>query len=143
MLGILSLVFIAAGSVCGAIAAWHELRWGIRIRNWDRVTGIVVDTRIDDEMFTYSEIEFLFGDTPKRFFTQYSDENPALGSSVEVIFDPSTGRAERYCLSNRWVFTLGPGILAILFLWVGLSSKNQHAEENVDDQAAVAVASKF
>ncbi len=115
-----SAIMIATGLVFGALAIWHEWRWRVRLRTWDSAEGVVVESKIVDGS-SYSEIEFEFGDTRKRFTPNYSDNNPAVGSSIAIIFDPETGKAERCDFSSRWIFTLAPGLLSALFLWFGLT----------------------
>ena len=115
-----STMMITIGLVFGAFAIWHECRWRRRLRTWIAAEGVVVESKIIDGS-SYSEIEFEFSGTRKRFTPDYSDNNPAVGSRILIIFNPETGKAERFDFSSRWIFTLGPGSLSTLFLWFGLT----------------------
>jgi len=126
-----SILAFAFATACGAVTIWNEIRWRGRLRAWNWATGRVVgfaktrpiktlfggETVCDDG--PWPEIEFLWDGAIHRFISEYGGSGlPRIGSEVDLLFDPATGKAEHFTFSNRWLGTVIPIIFSAVFYWV-------------------------
>jgi hypothetical protein len=116
-------LFVALGVLVSSVAIAHEIKWWRFRRNCKFVQGSVLH-EIDEELDagTRLEIEYTINGTTKRFVSGYGGSNiKTAGDPVAVIVNLTTGQAEHYSWSNRWVLTIGPILIAFAFMFPALS----------------------
>ena len=118
------------GALCIALAVHHEIRWWWRLRRWEAAVGEVTDVQKSTNDDTpKAVVQFWVAGEKREFVSDYGPNTVDVGSSVQIVFDPLGEKAEILSPSNRWLFTLAPLILGILFLAVGWSAHQQDSAQ--------------
>ena len=154
-----SIAFIcvlAFATGCIAVSIWHEFRWRSRLVDWKRTKGRVVNVAQERGMPTifggravshdgpWPEITFEFNGKAETFISDYGGTGtPKVGTEVDVVFDPETGKAEWISLTNRWLFTVVPIIFGAVFYWIGFNTNwGDTEEDNKQNKAEMATPRK-
>jgi len=118
------LGLFAIGSLL-AICAF-ERRW-FKLRKSEIGEGIVVDQTkesIDDREAYFPIISFGEGDQSIRFKSHYASNTEfEIGRKLPILIDSSTGQAEWYSVSNRFLPTFGFSLVFIISLALAIGIK--------------------
>ncbi|MBK1884747.1 hypothetical protein JIN85_20210 [Luteolibacter pohnpeiensis] len=137
--------FIFFGTLCVALAAWHEYTWWKR-RHWSNGQGRIVGftESYNDGVCYYPKIEFTGADGQIQFVSIYgSGREPKIGKSVDLLVDQLSLSAEVASLSNRLLFTIIPILFGAVFILAGINTRPlRPAEPAGTDQSATTPASK-
>lgn len=127
------------------IAVWHEITWLGR-RSWIRASGQVIEIvqfESNHESNYRPKIEFNHDGSLHTFTSEYGGSGiPKVGDPVQVIYDPITLKAEHFSHRNRWIFTIVPGALGLIFLWIGIAANIANGDQDSDDRSATTVESE-
>ena len=112
-------IILVFAVICTGSAAWHEGLWWRR-RFWCRACGQVVDiVGVSDD--TRPVIEYRHKDKEHSFISSYGGSGcPDIDEIVQIMYDSKSFQAEQFTLSNRWTFTIIPGLFAVMFYVLAL-----------------------
>lgn len=89
------------------IVIWREVVWFRRMRRWHKITGYV------SEFWKSSDggpggpiIRYRAGSDDSSFHAPFCLSNPGLGETVEVLYDPESGKSALFTKRHRWFPTL-------------------------------------
>ena len=98
----------------------HERLWRKRLRTWKKSQGIVVGSKLHNDS-KYPVIEYSHFDSPKRFTSKYGCALKS-GATVHLVISPDGTDVEHMTFQNRWLFTIAPLVLALIFTYSLLST---------------------
>lgn len=105
------------------IAIWREIVWIRRLRHWKKITGYVSEFWKSDEGGEGGPIiRYRAGSDDASFHAPFCLSNPILGETVEVLYDPNSGKAALFTKRHRWFPTLL--CLGLFMFMVFLAYKN-------------------
>jgi hypothetical protein len=117
-----NMSFNIVGFIMATIAIGHEWTWWQCQRHCVRLVGqIVGEVEDDKEVDTRWKIEYIYGGVTRQFTSMYAGSSTMqIGDDAKVILDLRSDIAEHLTWSNRWILTLGPMLLAIIFILAGV-----------------------
>ena len=123
--------FIFSGTLCVALAVWHEYSWWKR-RHWSKGQGEIVGftESYNDGVSYHPKIEFSGADGLTQFVSKYgSGRKPKIGKSVDLVIDEQRLSAEEASYSNRILFTIVPILFGVILILVGINVQPLDAAE--------------
>ena len=117
---------ITFGILCLLAVIWHEYSWW-RKRDWRRSFGKITGAeerkrrgKNRNSISYHPVIEYEISTGVSQFSSKYgSSIKPKINSQTRITISPDEQKAEQYTLTNRWLFTIFPLILALVFISKG------------------------